>query len=749
MTKQKIKKILITLPVISAVILFNISPVLAISIPSPSSVASQLEKRYHLNLDSIRDQGETFNVADTKKTTPQVMLSFSPSDPKPGEKLTVQALPMYFGNANENLYYTWYLKHKDCDLDNNPGSDKKELCDKDNSGTITVNDWKIEAMQKITNNDYDTKKADYGNDNDNDGYKVNWGGNEREDMPNYCYVHDFNNGVNYELNDSSDITFDCPSGATAKCVKNEDLACSNISVIGESFTEYQICKDLEETPVCNSGTASCGNGTPACVSSLTEYDCDSHPALYSTASCSTIFGSSAISCAASSESSGSGENLCKHLFPSYKNFHSDINTGISGSVHIDLRDKEVGDGKFNEDEEAFWGTNPHDPDTADNGNTDEANAVGLGINEFTWTYFEDDEIGVAVEGVAMITTKHDDSSMMIMWGFPKNDCPVEDKGEYTKSIKGYEVKIPTANMDLNNCLEKNLVDPREGGQPKKLDVFLSYSPENPVNDPTEDNAGDMITAQAMTTNASRENSLRYQWSVEISSNPFDNNSWKDITNELTKNKLILGHTDGISLSSLKFRLNLNTSTFSNYKTYFSKNTGYTGYIKIKVLASENFSKNVTREGKTDVVVKVISTNEKITAHAVDVNSNGKLSISGTSSPICQDRTSGKRAPICFVLKNEIVGVKLENADDELENFSWTLGGKPLICNSSISSLCQDNKQTNYNFFPVTGNTGDNFVLNLTANNIESGKSIQLTRTFQIIDPFVKIGSSDRNSVWPR
>lgn len=756
MTKQKFKKILIVLPVISALVLFNISPVLAISIPSPSKVASDIEKRYHFNLQEIQNIGESFNVSDTKKTTPQVMLFFSPSDPKPGEKLTAQATPMYFSNANKNLYYTWYLKHKDCDLDNDPNKSERDLCDRDDDGKITVNDWKIEAMRIVTNSDFDTKKADYSNDNDNDGYKVNWGGNEREDMPNYCYVHDFQNGINYELNDSSDITFDCPSGTTAKCVENEDLACSDN--IGGSFTEYQVCQDLGETPVCSNGTASCNNGTPACVDTITEYDCDSPPASYSAASCSTLFGSSDISCSNSSGSSGPGTNKCKHLFPLYKNFDGCIDfmgtpDKSSDDFCIDLDDKELGDGNFKEEEEAFWRTSPQDPDTADNGNGDEANAVGLGRNEFAWTYFEGDAVGVVVEGVAMIPTKHANSSMMIMWALPKNDCTVKNKGEYTTNIKEYGVTIPTANMDINDCLENNLVDPREGGQPKKINLSLSYAPENPVNDPTEDNMGDVVVAFATTDNASQDESqLYYEWVVEISpEGTYNPDAWVDITEELVDSGLVDGSIKGNGLSSLKFKLNLNPDNLevdeSTFKDdYFPDGIGY---LRIKVTASENFSSGVSREGKTDVIIKVISTEEKINAYTVGVDDSGKLIIDESYEPICQNPDTGERMPLCFLLKDEIIGVKIDNSDEELDNFSWTINGDLLNCNTSISDLCDDEQQTNYNFFPTTGNVGDTYTIGLKANNVTTGKTINLVRAFQIVDPFVRIISTDESAVWPR
>lgn len=750
MNKQKIRKISLTLVVIIALLSLNIqsaSAIMEIMIAKKQveMIMKSIEERYHLNQGSMQNTGEAFNVSDTKKYSPQVMLFFNPTDPKMGEKITAEALPMYFNSPEESLYYTWYLKNKDCDLKSNPNGDEKKRCDKDGDDKITVNDWKIEAMRKITNSDYDTAKADYNTDNDQDGYDALWGGEDKKDMPAYCYVHDFKNGINYELHGSSTSNISCPAGTTPKCLFDEDLSC-----LGNL---YSVCKEeLNADPYCDFSTrkAACSSGTPICANALTEYSCSSLPVSQYSSSCLTLFGTTATpSCTFTNSSTG---NSCKHLFPEYKNFHGNLDLGQTNAIHVDLRDKEVGDGSFKEEEEAFWETNPQDPDTADNGNKDEANAAGLGMSEFAWTYLEDDEIGVVVEGSSMESTKHDDSSMKIMWALPKNDCPVQNKGEYSETIKGYDVKIPTSSMDINDCLENNLTDPREGGQPKKINISLSYSPDNPVNDPTSDDMGDTLVTQATIDNSSSSDSAQilYKWNVEISSNPYDDNLWTDITTELTDSKIILDPTNGIGQSSLNLKLNLNAATFDDYATYFTADNDLTGYLKIKVVASENFSSKETREGKSDVIVKVLSTNEKITAHVAGVTGE-KLDM---GEAICQyldsTDTTVRQTPICFVLKNEIMGVKINNTDNTLNNFSWTLNGKPLTCTSLMSTLCVDDKQTDSNFFPVTGNIGDEITLGVSANNIESGKTIQLSKVFQIIDPFVKIiTSSDSSSCWPK
>ncbi|MCD6149437.1 hypothetical protein J7J13_01470 [bacterium] len=600
-----------------------------------NGMLQQGEERYHMDQETMQEYGENMNVSWNKGSAPEVMVTFSPSDPKMGEKITATALPMYFSTPSESLYYTWYLKHERCNLSAGVGPPSQhtlDSCDRDGDKRITVEDWKIEAMRIIANGGFKTEKvgkyADIAiEDGDNDGYKAHMGGdsNIRPATNYHCYIHDFKNGKNYEL------------------------------------------------------------------------------------------------------------LSCDHLFPEAPGYETGAN-----------------DKSFPKFEEKFWHTNPEDPDTADNGNKDEANIAGLGVNKFTWSYNSGDKVGVIVEGESMVPTKHNDSSMMIMWALPKNDCEVKDenKASYTKEIKGYDVTIPTAAVDINGCLERNLVDPREGGQPKNLEIALSYSPENPVNDPTEDNMGDRVSVQSIVSNASQSaNQLYYEWEVKISRNgefSLDDNDWRDITDDdnfFSTGKSI-SLTKGINISSLDFDLNFDQDNLVNNNANYLKNG--IGYLKICLNVEENFEQGETRSGNSDVIIRFISSDKKIVPHKTTINDDGKL-VMGSS--ICQDNLMEKS--ICFVVKNEIIGVDI--ATSNLGNYSWTFNGEPLICDSSISDDCRDDEQTGTNFFPVAGNPGDTYTLTVTANDTSPdiddanlGNTIHLIKNFQIVEPSVKIVSAGEN-----
>lgn len=696
-----------------------VTPVLALKIPSVSSVATQLEQRYNMNLGSVQDLGQSFNVANDKKLTPEVSLFFSPSDPKPGAKLSAKALPVYFSNTNEAMYYTWYLKHTECDLTSSPSAEAQALCDRDNDGRITVEDWKIEAMQILAQNGFERTNTNYSSDDDNDGYHARFGGDNKINTPNHCYIHDNGSGAVYELGSGSDLTFGCPSGTSPVCmVEDQDTTSGVNSPDGNFFDETNsgTCS-VSGTPSCSSGSAVCGTGNPRCVADPT-----------TTTSC----GSAITSCSTSSKSSAAP--YCKHLFPN-------------------ANGRTSGDGSFGATEESFWGTDPHDPDTSDNGNKDEANIVGLGQTSFSWNYATGDQVGVVVEGTSMIPTKHDDSSYMIMWAFSKNDCPLSlasNVGSYAQSIRGYTVNIPTADLNLNDCLERNLVDPAQGGQATNLDVSVTAIPDDPLNDATGDKSGDIVIAQASIGNGGDNiaNTL-YEWTVEISDNAQFSSivgETANITSDLQTLGL-LGNTRGNALDALRLKLDI-PSTFAG-RTLADYLSGEMGYLRFSVRATENFASGISRKGRSSVIVKFISTARRITAYAAQttvVGSATHVVLPESDGIICNGSTFERS--VCRVTKNEVIGLRIDPSG--LDNFHWTINGQSLTCTEkSVSPDCDDDKQNHVNFFPVTGNPGDTYTVSLTANDIQTGKTLTLSRTFHVVDPVVSIVSRDQATAWPK
>jgi hypothetical protein len=119
-----------------------------------SSITSQIEQRYGISSDLWRS-------AERKVDAPRVELFFDNTNPKPGEKVTAHAVPEFFKNDPQNLYYTWYIIHtKDGKIE---------------SATNSIAEGKKEAATIMARGDYDPDLdgqtyADPSKDPDNDGW---------------------------------------------------------------------------------------------------------------------------------------------------------------------------------------------------------------------------------------------------------------------------------------------------------------------------------------------------------------------------------------------------------------------------------------------------------------------------------------------------------------------------------------------------------------------------------------------------
>ncbi|MFA6047411.1 MAG: hypothetical protein WCV59_01785 [Parcubacteria group bacterium] len=463
---------------------------------------------------------------------------------------------------------------------------------------------------------------------------------------------------------------------------------------------------------------------------------------------------------------------------------------------------DTGDGSFGKDEEKFWHTDPNDPDTADTGNGDEANVAGLGATSFSWVYEEGDEIGVVVEGISIEATQEADSSYKIMFATLNNSCDLNytdkypitetvsdtptvdtpDPGQTTRVIvttnevlnerAAFYAKTTTTTTtrtivtttadgtvisdtsssttaspvyknidssyypnnvknvtDLDKCLPENMIDPMQGGGTKeKMEVELSSSPEAPMNDSTTDGQdGDKVTINSSVLNANNDSYLNYSWQVYKSSeaNPDD---WGD---PITKARLKEStQTSGIGIDSLNFRLN-----FSDTDTF---------YLKVKLTVKENISSKSVREGHNYIVIPVTSATEKIKAYKTTIanNASGNPIVSMSSTELCG---SGIDKSVCPVVKDQIIGLKVPAG---MSDFSWTINGEQFSYSTCFFEGCDLSKQTNVAYFPILDEPGEQYTIGLTATDITSGKKVNLTRYFQVVEPEVKIATADETICKP-
>ncbi|MDR3559276.1 MAG: hypothetical protein P4L62_00295 [Candidatus Pacebacteria bacterium] len=417
---------------------------------------------------------------------------------------------------------------------------------------------------------------------------------------------------------------------------------------------------------------------------------------------------------------GGNGGCTKHLFP-------DTNgRGIVGDKHWGL------------DEEKFWHTDPNSDDTAYTGNPDEANVAGLGIDQFTWVYEPGDRVGVAVEGTAISPTQTYDSSYRTMWAFPKNNCDLSqfisniDKttgsGDTLQFVHKPNSTVDVTVDDINNtCLTDNLIDPAQGGgEAQRLDVNLSYSPQNPMNDPAMQN-GDEVTVSSSISNMDDTNPdyFQYQWQVYGSNDP-NPDSWGNpigLSNSDTQDPNATPAT-GLGLDSFSFNLD-----FQNPPEK---------YMLVKLTVTQNVSNGITRKGIGTVVMPISSTDDQISAYSTTVADGTPPQISlNTDSQLCTDAAD---AAICPVAQDSIIGVEVPQG--KLTDFLWTVNGDPVtLVNGSTT-------QSNVAYFPILDDSGTQYDINLAATDITTGDKVNLTKVFEVADPAATIASVNNNILQP-
>jgi hypothetical protein len=351
-----------------------------------------------------------------------------------------------------------------------------------------------------------------------------------------------------------------------------------------------------------------------------------------------------------------------------------------------------------------------------------------------------------------------------MWAFPKKKCSLDDfrgragvsTGTFTKKIKGYDVVFPSVSgVDLNDCIAWNLVDPTESVTDANLDIAVSATPDNPINDATGENGGDTVTAQASVNNGHKGlTDTAFEWDVYMSNNPrfISTGSGNRVVNatETLRSMGLLGNTIGNALDSISVKLNIPNAMLRD-PGMFGNDVPETIYVKFSVKATESLSGGASRKGRGDVIIKIMTTDRKINAYVAQEDEfNGRSYVTIGSDPICTGLNGTDRLDrrLCRIIKNEVIGLRFAPADG-LSDFRWTINGEPLTCSKSVSTLCDTDRQNEYNFFPVTGNIGDSYTVTVSANNVALGRTVSLSRTFHIIEPAAEVVSADEVAVWPK
>lgn len=250
---------------------------------------------------SSRDAMVTaMSAASRKQKGPIVSIAFDSEDFfKPGSMVTASATVSGFLTPNEDLYYTWYIKHEGCGLSDNWWDNEKvkketgNKCDLDGDDIITPNDWKIAAARINVRGAFDRTLADYSKElsekeekesgteadppvkddetNKNYGWRRNfdWDENENnlyttnsEEAP-ACSILQPDTGLFYELSNTSSVfTNTCPDGYVPSCIKDFTATCDVLNPEWETANvdKLQWCQQLPapydtQTEMVNHGCA--------------------------------------------------------------------------------------------------------------------------------------------------------------------------------------------------------------------------------------------------------------------------------------------------------------------------------------------------------------------------------------------------------------------------------------------------------------------------------------------------------------
>ncbi|OGI27731.1 MAG: hypothetical protein A2359_02730 [Candidatus Moranbacteria bacterium RIFOXYB1_FULL_43_19] len=743
-------------------------------------IFSSVEERYGFSKDIWR-------VAQRKETAPRVELFFDNTNPKPGEKVTAHAMPEFFKNDPQNLYYTWYLIHTD---DGTPQAAKN-----------SIGSGKREAAKIMARGDYDPELdgqnyADSNNDPDQDGWPMiddsydedavaapmggadgvgglgNGSENTDPGLSEYCGTHptsancslytttssfdlyyrfngtqsniycnscssqslpwgtlSSNNECCYLISNPGDptlISYDsginyCPSfynAAYESCFDYASLQATNEGVINACLdSEYATCEDSYEDIHSGSDNVSQGEST----SSFSR--CYKHK-FGTNAGASGFRGFEGSSNTYGNDDTGLDYDVsCRHKWESAPT------TGSNGCTSDDCAS---GSGRFPNGEEKYWRTDPNDPDTDGDGFNDEADVIGLGQQDFTWTYQAGDRVGVTVEGTSMIPTDEQNAYYKIMWGYL-------DVCDSTKA-KLLNDDLCDGSSDYGFGFLATM-SPNEQ-ENEKLKLSLSYSPDNPVADPSGENSenieddGSILNADQISVTSSLDNTqynpnlLYYTWQIQRGDPVTDD--WGSA--------LDIG--DNFDTTSSSSGLGLTDFSFTPKKEALTTSDNGIIYFKVTATAAQASGVEINR-GRSSVVVPVNKNGVRIDLYKVNV-SGGEATL---GEKIC---TEGLYAALCPAVKGQMLAAKISGSRYNATNseFSWQTNGNVLNTPTNVSEYFDGWSSTTV-FFPITREQQQLEEVSVTVTPTDKLEPVKAGRLITVVEPVALVRSSDTNTAWPK
>ena len=784
--KTKFKKLLLITFICIISLSLNTPLAYAISLSiNPVDMTNKVMEDLGVNKDELRYTVKTANVSRQKKSPPQVTLTFTPTNPAPGEKLTVSAIPTFFLNTTKKLYFTWYLKNARCYdevLDGENYKDKFanedafEKCDLNHDERVDVEDYKIKAMRIIASDDFNWDPDENGNADinvydpngyvdDKDGYNASSGGDDQKEKSAHCFIHDIKSGDEYELKDCNGKD-DCECGHLFPNAVDDDIEINGSTGIkeytagnDESFGKRE--EGFWRTNPNSSDTSQTGQFDEATVAGLGQ---SSFTFNYSAGDKIGV-AIEGISIEPTQEEDSSyktmwafSKNTCNILWDTKDDDDEDNFTdGSYPKMHpITTSTATI------IQEENLFATPPLPELTCTQTvktTTYEFIPLESQINDSASvrTHVRTETTVTCIETLTGLPATPRSPLQASILNLESSCSGYENNGE-TFTISDFEYEtIPNdktadttytcnaldeTNQDidrttlyvenLNMCLYENLTTPAEGGgSNEKLEVTIAYGPKNPTNDSSGLKNGSELSLTSIINNAQNLEYLNYEWKV-LSGSSADTENWTLIP----KSKLDEAtQTLGLGVDNFSFKLNFETAP---------------KFLKIKLTVKDNLSGGGEREGHTDVVIPIFSTKERIEVYPTTVTDALKIDINDSADKeLCVKDISGIITPdaICEVSKNTLLGVKVQNPSDYYNNFKWSVDGKNLFCDSPDFADCigADQTQTNTSYLPVLKSIGDQFTVNLLAVKKSDGEKIKLSRTFKIVTPSVEIIPKEFNN----
>jgi hypothetical protein len=749
---------------------------------------SDIESRYGLDKD-------VWKRAQRKEFAPRVDISFDNTNPKAGEKVTANAIPEFFKNDPQNLYFTWYIIHT-------------------SDGTIQgatnkMDEGKIEASKIMTRGDYDSglDEARYNSSNadpDSDGWPAIDDSYDENKSSAPMGGADGTGGLE---EGSANIEQYSTAGGYCDAKGGHSLSSCDVYTNKSSFNQYYNLKSSQSGDYCaycqenTTFTATLSSNNQCCYlvahpedPAYDSYDsainycpssysaayesCFDYSTLQSTnstlitncldtqyAACETEWGNTHDNNNAEEGSTSSDFTRCyRHNFGvnagavGFRGYEGDTNSYGSDGSGLDNRiacthkwknaksptctanDCKSGSGKFPTGEEKYWGSDPNDPDTDGDGFSDEADVIGLGQESFTWNYAEGDRVGVVVEGTSMIPTDEKNAYYKIMWGYM-------DTCDSTK----------TKLMDNDECDGSGdygfgflaTKSPSEESSEEKLQVSLSYSPDSPIADPTSDETisdADEITVTSSLDNTDlKPESLYYTWYIQQEDSSVDS-GWKNID-----------LADNVDLSTNSSGLGVSTFSFTPKKDFLKNKSA--DLVNLKVVAAvsrtsepttyekDTLSRTTPRKGFASVEVPINKNGVSIKLYKVGISKDGKAIL---GDEICDNKSPYKT--YCPAVQNQMMAAKISTGKYTSGNsqFSWSLDGDLLYQPLDYTVFEDWNSTTDTTvFFPITKSAKETEKISVTATPKDKLQAVTASRSIAVIDPVVYIKSSDESLSWPK